>query len=129
VNTKDSKVESISFGGTKQDTIANIIDWLGPPEGIYAKHVGPEDVSLVIYLFYPSKGAWYIAEGKPQPGLPAVDRILGEMTISQAFYTVPGTIESVLANGQQSPGYINCVLSNLQSWNGYGAMHVNKSCP
>lgn len=129
VREKDNKVDSVFLRGARGDTIADVVGWLSQPEAIYAEHVGPEDVALVIYLFYPSKGAWYVAEGKPQPGLPAVDRISGEMFISQAFYTLPGTVESVLENAQQTPGYINCVLSNLQSWNGYGSIKVNKTCP
>ncbi len=129
IREKDNQVNSVFLRDVRGDTIADLVGWLGRPEAIYAEHIGPENVSLVIYLFYPSKGAWYIAESKPQPGLPAVDRISGEISVSQAFYTLPGTVQSVLENAEQKPGYINCVLGDLQLWDGYGPIKVNKTCP
>jgi hypothetical protein len=134
VRLRDNRVHFVSLQRAHADTIADIVSWLGEPESVYARYVGPEDIKLHIDLLYPSKGVVYTAKSTPlaseigPTGKLDTGRLDPDAIIETAMFASPGSVQSMLADLGQNPIVIQCVLSNAQPWTGYGTIQVN-SCP
>jgi hypothetical protein len=129
VRLRDNRVHFVSLQRAHVDTIADIVSWLGEPEGVYARYVGPEDIELLVDLLYPSKGVIYTAKSKPDASdIGQAGKLVPDAIIEAAIFSSPGTIQSILVDLGQNPIIIQCVLGNVQPWVGYGTIPVN-SCP
>lgn len=107
------------------ETIADLIDRLGAPEGVFAEYDGVENVKYIVYLFYPSKGATYAVYDRPQGStLQDEDRIEADMILTDATFAVPDTLQAMLADMQVKEGRIQCIQDHLQPWSGYGPIKV-----
>jgi hypothetical protein len=130
IRLRDDRVAYISIINSEAETISNIVGRIGEPESVYATYVGPENVKLRVELFYPSKGAGYIAESKLSASEAGpVATIDPDMIVDEAVFTSPGTIQSMLEDLGQSSISIQCVLQYVQPWTGYGSIQVNVTCP
>ncbi len=128
IDTKDDVVISIGMrlhANTTNETIEDIVSRFGPPEGVYAGYLGPENVKLVVYLLYPAKCVIFYAYDKPRnPSLDGDERIEATMPVLNAVYQAPGTARSMLEALKEGPDRIDCILENIHPWTGYGVLKM-----
>jgi hypothetical protein len=127
VDLRNDKVVSVYISSSSQETIADVVDRLGPPEHILAEYYPTADAGdeYHIELFYPSNGAYYHVEDRPQTAeRNGQDRIEADMRLSSVAFVVPGAVESMLTDLQAAERRIQCVLDNIQPWTGYGLIDV-----
>jgi hypothetical protein len=131
VELKDDKVIATTIRrpyGNTSETIEDIVSRFGEPEYFFASYIGPENIKLVVRLFYPSKGAIFTAYSEPNDSLQN-DKDVIEPTapIWNAHFVEPGTVESMLAEEGANAKVIYCIQNYMQPWKGYGEIEVAHS--
>ncbi len=125
IRLKNDKVVSLYIADKSGETANDVIKQVGPPERVYAEYQGAENIQLLIFLLYPSKGAYYMVVDKPQSSpLSNEDRIESNMAISEAAFVTPGTVQSMFVALGQKEGLGQCIAARMQSWPGFGPIKV-----
>lgn len=125
IRLKNDQVVSVYLADKSGETANDVIRQVGPPEYVYAEYQGAENIQLLIFLLYPSKGAYYLVVDKPQTSpLSREDRIESTMVVSEAAFVTPGTIQSMFDALGQKEGLGQCITARAQPWPGFGPIKV-----